>query len=105
MPGKRRENKKANSLPVLHIPIPLRQLRPEIDNVAPEQQVVLRLDRQSVAHKGARVHDQGARHATGYTIVIIHRFSDPGRQSQTGVCEGKNMRPERERETEDSEGR
>ena len=61
--------KQANSLPILHVPISLRQLRSEIDEMAAEQQVVLRLNSQGVAHKGAGVEDQGARHAAGYAIL------------------------------------
>ena len=79
--------KKSHSLPILHIPIPLRQLRPEIDKVAPKQQIVLRRDGEGVAHEGPRVDDQGARHAAGYTNVIFQQiyivYRDP---VALGVC-------------------
>lgn len=63
--------KNPNSLPILHIAIPLRQLRPEIDKMAPEQQIILRLNSQGIAHKGAGVEYQSAGHAAGYAIVVI----------------------------------
>ena len=73
----RRRNENGHSLPILHIAISLRQLGTKIDNMAAKQQIILWLDRQSVAHKGAGIQDQGARHAAGYA-TSLHQVSARG---------------------------
>lgn len=40
--------------------------------MAAEQQVILRRNGQSVAHKGAGVEDQGAGHAAGYAMLYTN---------------------------------
>ena len=65
-----KDKKESHSLPILHIPIPLRQLRPEVDEMAPKQQIVLRRNGQSVAHECPRVDDQSARHAARYAMSL-----------------------------------
>lgn len=37
--------------------------------MAAEQQIILRRDRQRIAHEGAGVQDQGAGHAAGYATL------------------------------------
>ena len=59
------------SLVILQIPIPLRSLRPEIDKMAPEQQVIFRRNGHGVACKGGGVEEKGAGHAAGYTMQVV----------------------------------
>ena len=73
----KKEKRKNHSLPILHIPIALRDLRPKVDEMAPKQQIVLRRDGQGVAHKGAGIQDQGARHAAGYANNCVILFFFP----------------------------
>ena len=50
---------------VLQVPVSLRELRALVDEVAQEEEVVLRLDGECVAHEGCRVDYQGACHLAG----------------------------------------
>lgn len=65
--------KKHYSLPILQIPISLSQLRSKVDEMTPEQQIILRRNRESVAHECARVECERTRHTTRNTRVL----SDP----------------------------
>lgn len=65
-PGRRKEGR--NILPILQIAVPLRDLRGEVDGVAREQQVVLGLDGEGVAHEGARVDGQRGSHLAGDAV-------------------------------------
>lgn len=62
------EDEKPNSPPVPQKPHPLRRLAPEIDEVAREQQVVLRRHGHGVAHEGRRVERQRGGHAAGDAV-------------------------------------
>jgi hypothetical protein len=57
-----------NVLPVIQIPISLRKLRTEIYSMAREEQVILWLDGEGVAHECGGVDGQGAGHASGDTV-------------------------------------
>lgn len=54
-----------NILPVVQIPVSLRDLRAEVDGVTSEEEVVLRGDGESVAGESSRVDDQGTCHCSG----------------------------------------
>ncbi len=68
--------------------------------MAAEQEIVLRLDGQGVAHEGARVEDQGARHAAGYAVYCY--FS---RQTSPTRWFGGQREREREREKDQRDWR
>ncbi len=59
-----------DSLPVLEIPCPLRQLCPEVDKVAREQKAVSRGDGKGIAHERCRVEGQSCSHSTGYSSKL-----------------------------------
>lgn len=45
--------------------------------MAAEQQIIFRLNGESVAHEGAGVEDQGASHAAGYAMSSCHVRQPP----------------------------
>ena len=63
-----------DSLPILYISRPLRQLRPRIDEMACEKERIFRGDGEGVAHKGCGVDGQGAGHAAGYSRKAFPNF-------------------------------
>ncbi len=61
---------KENVLPVLQEAVSLRQLRALIDEMAAEQEVVLRRHGQRVAHENGAVDNECRRHAARYAVYI-----------------------------------
>lgn len=55
----------------MHIPPTLRQLRPEVDEMARKQQAIPGRYGQRVAHEGSRVQRQSTGHGPGYST--FHR--------------------------------
>lgn len=69
-----------NVLPVVQIPVSLRELGGKVDSMAQEEEVVLGFDGEGVAHKGARVDGQCGGHLSGDTVVLRDRSAPINRR-------------------------
>jgi len=64
-----------SEIPVVEVPVPLYELRGEVDSVAPKQQVVCWCDGHGVAHECCRVECQGACHAARDATTLVRTAS------------------------------